>query len=495
MKKKNTSVNNSQKSQSKTNPLNRSKNPEKLNKNNKSSTKGQTTNNKNKQNTIISTKKSKNEIQNEEKHELKEIKLHSKLLENNHYNDDYTYQELSSGLNNDLFLPEDLKKNQLLKNKKNAKTIQSYYVIDINLKQIYNFLGHLEYQKLLYLFEEISGLSNENNNVSNNNKLFTEQITLKQITTFIEKKNIFGEKVTIGEIEKMFNSLIDGSKNKNFINYEQYIFLLCEIGKKIHYYEKDDLMILKHLCDNELKNINVLNENMLSKYDRFYFMLADENCNSLIKQKYLTPLKNLFGLNVDKSGLYNINNFITLCQKKNIIPDLLTIKEIIDIIRFIRSKKNNTFINNSMDIKFFIEVILLMGFVIYDKYLNIYKEKEKEKEKMNLQKSQPKHKKTSKSSKNTKVYKSKIYDVYKIGISDKKPLKKQNENEKDEEISDSINNNVNGNKEEEEEYIFDEKEKNRILKFYEGENIEKDERKFVKQNERLEIILDYILGK
>ena len=38
-------------------------------------------------------------------------------------------------------------------------------------------------------------------------------------------------------------------------------------------------------------------------------------------------------------------------------------------------------------------------------------------------------------------------------------------------------------------------EKNRILKLYEGENIEKDERKFVKQNERLEIILDYILGK
>ena len=209
MKNKNTSVNNSQKSQSKTNPLNRSKNPEKLNKNNKSSTKGRTTNNKNKQNTIISTKKSKNEIQNEEKHELKEIKLHSKLLENNHYNDDYTYQELSSGLNNDLFLPEDLKKNQLLKNKKNAKTIQSYYVIDINLKQIYNFLGHLEYQKLLYLFEEISGLNNENNNISNNNKLFTEQISLKQITTFLEKKNIFGEKITIEEIENIFNWLID----------------------------------------------------------------------------------------------------------------------------------------------------------------------------------------------------------------------------------------------------------------------------------------------
>ena len=480
MKKKTSSSKNSKKPQLKPNPQKIYKKPATLNKNNQNKNnqhlaEEQRTSLKNKQNSVDSTKKQQNEVKNEEKHEIKEIKLNSKILENKLTNNNYTYHELSSGLNKDLFLQEELQKDDLLKNKKNTKTKHNYFVININLKEIYNFLGQLEYQKLIYLFEELSGITNENNINSNNNKIFNDQINLNQILSFLENKNIFGEKITNEEIEKMFKWITDGSDNKNYINFEQYIFLLCEIGRKIHYYEKDDLIILKHLCDNELKNINILTENILSKYDRFYFMLGDENCNSLIREKYLTALKTLFELNSDKSGLLNINNFISICQKKNIIPNLLSIKEIIGIIRFIRSKKDNISINNNMNIKFFIETILLIGFVIYDKYLNIYKVK------TSSSKIRSKNQINSISTKNSKNH---------IVQAEKKPSKGNILNSKKPEKSDT---NLNGNEEVEEEHNLSEDEKQCILKFYEGENTENGKKIFLKQNGRLEIILNFII--
>jgi hypothetical protein len=214
--------------------------------------------------------------------------------------------------------------NSYLQTKKNANTSTVHEKIS-QLENIYNYLGHEAYIKLLTAFEKFCFFGKSLSNM---------QMDYSQFTNFMMKNNLYCEEIKKNQVEIAFNKIKNSNKS---INFPEFLNLLMEIGKIEFPFENNNIKILNYFFNKRLIGSPSMHKTDEEKnFERWYFFLESEDIRKEVSKNLNMLFKffNKYKVKDLKLGeVMDNNEVIRFCKDLTIIPTFLSSKDVVNVNR------------------------------------------------------------------------------------------------------------------------------------------------------------------
>ncbi len=148
---------------------------------------------------------------------------------------------------------------------------------------------------------------------------------------------------------------------------------MIQFSQVIFPWEQDEMKSFAYFTEQYISNIPCLVKSLDQKnLERWYFILESKDFGSEIK-KHLSRLYKVFQKykmkDLKLSECINTEDFLKMSKDCGIVPVLLTSKETIRIINFVKYRKKSLFPTNNFDFCSFVEAVCLIALQSLDKYL------------------------------------------------------------------------------------------------------------------------------